>query len=237
MWVFHVTSCKEVAFDVVNGEEFASEAWAKLVPHYPASERPEGAPQGHHRPALLIFLLRVDRKVKGLERFDTMDVDIAILNGLTSQYNARDPNAIKLIGLSGVRLDRARRHQTQDDRVEFETSAAGCKAMIAERGNSRNSQPSHSHASLLAHVQLMPPRIAKAVRSSNAIKRTDGQRRANVTTAVVGTVASVTTVAPGTKRSTEASRAGEITVAKKRRAPRVLLLRGTSKRYLECRNR
>ena len=32
-----VTSCKEVAFDIVNAEESASEAWAKLVQHYQAS--------------------------------------------------------------------------------------------------------------------------------------------------------------------------------------------------------
>ena len=36
-WVSLVTSCKGVAFDVVNAEESASEAWAKLVQHYQAS--------------------------------------------------------------------------------------------------------------------------------------------------------------------------------------------------------
>ena len=33
-WVSLVTSCKGVAFDIVNAEESASEAWAKLVQHY-----------------------------------------------------------------------------------------------------------------------------------------------------------------------------------------------------------
>ena len=36
-WVSLVTSCKGVAFDIVNAEESASEAWAKLVQHYQAS--------------------------------------------------------------------------------------------------------------------------------------------------------------------------------------------------------
>ena len=36
-WVSLVTSCKGVAFDIVNTEESASEAWAKLVQHYQAS--------------------------------------------------------------------------------------------------------------------------------------------------------------------------------------------------------
>ena len=35
-WVSLVTSCKGVAFDIVNAEESASEAWAKLVQHYQA---------------------------------------------------------------------------------------------------------------------------------------------------------------------------------------------------------
>ena len=36
-WVSLVTSCKGVAFDIVNVEESASEAWVKLVQHYQAS--------------------------------------------------------------------------------------------------------------------------------------------------------------------------------------------------------
>ena len=36
-WVSLVTSCNGVAFDIVNAEESASEAWAKLVEHYQAS--------------------------------------------------------------------------------------------------------------------------------------------------------------------------------------------------------
>ena len=36
-WVSLVTSCEGVAFDIVNGVESPSEAWAKLVQHYRAS--------------------------------------------------------------------------------------------------------------------------------------------------------------------------------------------------------
>ena len=36
-WVSLVTSCKGVAFDIVNTEESASEAWDKLVRHYQAN--------------------------------------------------------------------------------------------------------------------------------------------------------------------------------------------------------
>ena len=36
-WVSLVTSCKGVAFDIVNAEESASETWVKLVQHYQAS--------------------------------------------------------------------------------------------------------------------------------------------------------------------------------------------------------
>ena len=36
-WVSLVSSCKGIAFDIVNIEEPASEAWAKLVQHYQAS--------------------------------------------------------------------------------------------------------------------------------------------------------------------------------------------------------
>ena len=36
-WVSLVTSCKGVAFNVVNAQESASKAWAKLVQHYQAS--------------------------------------------------------------------------------------------------------------------------------------------------------------------------------------------------------
>ena len=36
-WVLLATSCKGVAFYVVNAEESASEAWVKLVQHYQAS--------------------------------------------------------------------------------------------------------------------------------------------------------------------------------------------------------
>ena len=74
-WVSLVTLCKGVVFDVMNAEESASEAWAKLVPHYQASGLKE-------RRRLTIdfymmkiklgerprkFLLRVDQMVKERE--------------------------------------------------------------------------------------------------------------------------------------------------------------------------
>ena len=36
-WGSLVTSCKGVAFDIVNTEESAREVWVKLVQHYQAS--------------------------------------------------------------------------------------------------------------------------------------------------------------------------------------------------------
>ena len=96
-WVSLVTSCKGVAFDIVNAEESASEAWAKLVQHYQASGLKE-------RRRLTIdfdmmkmelgehpwkFLLRVDQMVKGMERVDwpvnPKDIDIVVLSGFTPQ--------------------------------------------------------------------------------------------------------------------------------------------------------
>ena len=99
-WVSLVTSCKGVAFDIVNAEESVSEAWAKLVQHYQASGLKERRrltidfymmkmELGEHPRK---FLLRVDRMVKELERVDRpvgpKDIDIGILSGLTSQYDA-----------------------------------------------------------------------------------------------------------------------------------------------------
>ena len=99
-WVSLVTSCKGVAFDIVNAERSASEAWAKLVQHYQVSGLKE-------RRCLTIdfymmkmelgkhfrkFLLRVNQKMKELERMDRLvnqkDIDIVILGGLTPQYDA-----------------------------------------------------------------------------------------------------------------------------------------------------
>ena len=95
-----VTSCKGVAFDIVNAEESASEAWTKVIQPCQASGLKE-------RRRLIIdfymmkmglgkhprkFLLRVDQMMKGLERvarpLDPKDIDIVILSGLTLQYDA-----------------------------------------------------------------------------------------------------------------------------------------------------
>ena len=99
-WVSLVSLCKGVTFNIVNAEESASEAWAKLVQHYQASGLKE-------RRRLTIdfyvikmeleehpqkFLLRVDQMVKELERLDRpvdpKNIDIVILSGLTPQYDA-----------------------------------------------------------------------------------------------------------------------------------------------------
>ena len=74
-WVSLVISCKGVAFDIVNEEESASEAWAKLVQHYQASGLKERRrltievftmkmKLGEHPRK---FLLCVDQTVKELE--------------------------------------------------------------------------------------------------------------------------------------------------------------------------
>ena len=99
-WFSLITSCKGVAFDIVNAKESASEAWAKLVQHYQASGLKE-------RRCLTIdvymmkmeleehprkFLLRVDQMAKKLERVDRpvdpKNIDMVILSGLTPQYDA-----------------------------------------------------------------------------------------------------------------------------------------------------
>ena len=75
-WVPLVSSCKGAAFDIVNAEASASEAWAKLVQHYQASGLKERRrltidfymmkmELGEHPRK---FLLRVDQMVKELER-------------------------------------------------------------------------------------------------------------------------------------------------------------------------
>ena len=92
-WVSLVTSCKGVAFDIVNAEESVSEA--KLVQHYQTSGLKERRcltigfymmkmELGEHPRK---FLLRFDQMVKELERVDRpvdpKDIDIFILSGLT----------------------------------------------------------------------------------------------------------------------------------------------------------
>ena len=99
-WVSLVPPCKGVTFDIVNAEESASEAWAKLVQYYQASGLKErrrltidlymmNMELGEHPRK---FLLRVDQIVKALERVDRpvdpKDIDIVILSGLTPQHDA-----------------------------------------------------------------------------------------------------------------------------------------------------
>ena len=101
VWVSLVTSCKGVAFDIVNTKESASEAWAKLMQHYQASGIMKHRrltidfymmkmERGEHPQR---FLLRVDQMVKELERVDRpvdpKNIDIVILSGLTPQYDAK----------------------------------------------------------------------------------------------------------------------------------------------------
>ena len=96
-----VTLCKGVAFDIVNMEESASEAWAKLVQYHQASGLKERRcitidsymmkmELGEHPRK---FLLRVDQMVKELERVDRpvdpKDIDIVILSGMP-QYDAEN---------------------------------------------------------------------------------------------------------------------------------------------------
>ena len=80
-WVSLVTSCKGVAFDVVNNaEESASEAWAKLVQHYQAcglKERRRLTIDFYMMKMELVehprnLLLRVDQVVKEVERVDRL---------------------------------------------------------------------------------------------------------------------------------------------------------------------
>ena len=79
-WVSLITPCKGVAFNIVNAQESASEAWAKLVQHYQA-----GGLKEHQRLTIDFymtkielgenprkFLLRVDQMVKELERVDRL---------------------------------------------------------------------------------------------------------------------------------------------------------------------
>ena len=99
-WVLLVTSCKGVAFDIVNAEESASKAWAKLVQHYQASGIKKRRrltidfymmkmKLGEHPQK---FPFRVDQMVRELGRVDRpvdpKDIAIVILSGLTPQYDA-----------------------------------------------------------------------------------------------------------------------------------------------------
>ena len=151
-WVSLVTSCKGVAFDIVNAEESDSEAWAKLVQHCQASGLKESRrltinlymtkmELGEHPRK---FLLRVHQMVKELERVDRpvdpKDIDIVILSGLTPQYDAE----IRMIQSSS---DWPTREWiecaviNQYERPESDKSAAGSRAMLSARSYRRNDTP------------------------------------------------------------------------------------------------
>ena len=54
-WVSLVTSCKGVAFDIMNAGESASEAWAKLVQHYQTSGLKE-----HRRLTIDFYMMKME---------------------------------------------------------------------------------------------------------------------------------------------------------------------------------
>ena len=151
-WVSLVTSCMGVVFDIVNAEESASEAWAKLVQHYQASGLKERhcltidfymmiMELGEHPRK---FLLRVDQVVKEPERVDRpvdpKDIDIVILSGLTPQH---DPDVHMLESSSDwpTREWIERAVINQYERLQSEKSAAGSRAMMSTRGHRRNDNP------------------------------------------------------------------------------------------------
>ena len=151
-WVSMATSCKGVAFDIVNAEESASEAWAKLVQHYQASGLKERRrltigfymmkmELGEHPRK---FLFRVDQMAKALERVDRpvdpKDIDIVVLSGLTPQYDAK----VRIVESSSdwptqEWIERAVTNQYE--RLESEKSAVGSRAMLSARGHRRNDTP------------------------------------------------------------------------------------------------
>ena len=147
----------------MNAEESDSEGWAKLVQHYQASGLKERRrfiidfymmkmELGEHPRK---FLLRVDQKVKELERVDRLvdpkDTDIVILSGLTPQYDAE----VRMLESSSdwptrERIDRAVINQYE--RLESKKLAARSRAMLSTRGHRRNGKP--SMPPLLPHRSL-----------------------------------------------------------------------------------
>ena len=138
-WVSLVTSCKGAAFDIMNAEESASEAWAKLVQHYRA-----GGLKERRRLTIDVymmkmelgvhprkFLLRVDQMVKELERVDRLvdpkGIDTFILiSGLTPQYDAE----VRVLESSSDWLTREwieRAVMNQYERLEFENLPPGAE--------------------------------------------------------------------------------------------------------------
>ena len=152
-WVSLITTCKGVAFEILQGTELPGKASSRLVQHYRASGLKERCrltvdfytmkmELGEHPRK---FLLRVDQMVKELERVerpvDPKDIDIVILSGLTSQCDAE-------VRMSESSSDWPTRRWiegaviNQYERFQSEQSAAGSQVMLAGRGNGRNSKPS-----------------------------------------------------------------------------------------------
>ena len=100
VWVSLITNCEGVPFEIVQGADSPSQAWHQLVQHYRASGVKEWRRLaldfysmkmefGEHPRQ---FFLRVDRLVKEMERVGLptleKDIDIVLLTGLSSQYDA-----------------------------------------------------------------------------------------------------------------------------------------------------
>ena len=169
-WVLLITTCKGVAFDIVQGAESPGKAWRRLLQHYSASDLKERRRLTVDFYTMKIklgeyprfLLLRVDQMVKKLERVerpvDPKDVDIIILSGLTPQYDAE----VRMLESfsdwpSQEWIERA--VMNQYDRLQAEESAAGSKAMFVARNNARKSKPPPAAHS--ARVLVIPPRVAK----------------------------------------------------------------------------
>ena len=151
-WISLVTSCKGVAFDIVNTEESASEAWAKLVQHYQTSglEECRRLTIEYYTMKMELgeqprkFLLRVDQMVKELERVDRpvdpKDIDIVILSGLTPHYDA-EVRMLKSSSGWPTREWIERALINQYERLECEKSSTGSRATLSARGHRRNDKP------------------------------------------------------------------------------------------------
>ena len=100
VWVSLITNCEGVAFEIVQGVDSPSQAWRQLVQHYGASGMKEWRRLALNFYSMKMelgehprqFFLRVDRLVKETERVGRptieKDIDIVLLSGLSSQYDA-----------------------------------------------------------------------------------------------------------------------------------------------------
>ena len=152
-WVSLVTSCKGVAFNIVNTEESSSEAWAKLVQHYQAIGLKERRrltidlymmkmELGKHPQKFLLCVGQMMKELELVDRpVDPKDIDIVILSGLTPQYNAE----VRMLESSSDWPTREwieRAVINQYERLESDKSAAGSRAMLSACGHHRNDTPS-----------------------------------------------------------------------------------------------